>query len=263
MNDDSDTDSSTYESEGYDSDSDSASGFASDSASGFASDSDSDSASDSSAGSVQSYVRSRPQRGARVAFASPDLSLESSATGSEVEVFVPFGARRRPRSRVKSRTRNPPRPSYRPQPSFLEYSETRASDFPRSFLRSSSPSRRWNQLRGPDISVDPTPNARLRPQFTYEGLADDSDAETVHHIIGVRPSRSIDNRGNKEQNWLRRKVFTHQSLFNQDEKASLETYRIVQSQLIPRSEDYLHDRAILTYEGKAASSETEIRWVYV
>ncbi|KAJ5443385.1 Mg2+ transporter protein CorA-like/Zinc transport protein ZntB [Penicillium cf. griseofulvum] len=116
--------------------------------------------------------------------------------------------------------------------------------------------------RASDIPIDLTPNARRGPQYrVYEDLADDSDAETVHHVINVRPYRSIDNCGNKEQNWPGRKAFTHQSSFNQDEKASLETYRIVQSRLIPRSEDYLHDRAILTYEGKTASSETEIRWV--
>ncbi|KAJ5624330.1 Mg2+ transporter protein CorA-like/Zinc transport protein ZntB [Penicillium lagena] len=285
--------------------------------------------------SVHSYVRPRPQRGARVAFAPPDLSSTSSATTSE---FV----RPRPRSpsrpsyRSRLRTRSyetiriparadwddisPPRyksntphaytsngsrastsasaytfNSSRPPtlglssgPDYFErhldeddtspprynsegperyedvyendFDEV-ASDFPESFLR-----RPTHRRRGQDISTFAISNASRRPQYLHrdhDDLADDSDEErfTVHHVINVHPSRSAASHGNEEQKWLGSRVFTHQSSFNHDEKAFLETYHIIQSRLIPRSEDELHDRAILTYEEKAASSKTEIQWV--
>ena len=246
----------------------------------------------STSGSVHSYVRSRPQRSARVAFASPDLSPASSVTTSEAEAFVRHRptspARPRYISRSRSRYQAPESnrtPAWQdfehilPRPYRSEYGNyediyandfdtapTAASDFSSPFLRRSSPNRRRRHTRERDISIDPISNARRWPQYrAYEDLSDDSDDEhvKVHHVINVHPSRSIDNRGNIEQNWLGSRVFTHQSSFNQDEKAFLETYRIVQSRLIPRSEDDLHDRAILTYERNAASSETEIRWVYV
>jgi len=133
-----------------------------------------------------------------------------------------------------------------------------------SDIRHASSTRRRNHSRGRNIPTFAASNASRR-LIRPIGLLDDSDDERikVNHVINVRRSRSVDNCGNKEQKWLGSRVFTHQSSFAQDEKAFLETYRIIQSRLVPRSEDDLHDRAVLTYEEKAESSKTEIRWVYV
>lgn len=145
-------------------------------------------------------------------------------------------------------------------------SDISASEAPVSLNRHSSPSRRQIRPRERDISTFATStNSRAPKQILriYDDFADDSDDERikVHHVINVRLSRSVAQRGDQEQKWLGSRVFTHQSLLNQHEKAFQETYHIVQSRLVPRSEDYVHDRAILMYE-KNATSKAEIRWVY-
>lgn len=138
-------------------------------------------------------------------------------------------------------------------------SDLSASDSSESFRRRSSPIHQRIYSRTRDRSLAANPSARFG-DFIYDS---DDEGLKIHHVINVHPSRSVTNSENQEQKWLGNRVFTHQSSLNQDEKTLPETYRIVQSRLVPRSEDHPHDQAILTYEDKAAADKTEIRWVYV
>lgn len=128
---------------------------------------------------------------------------------------------------------------------------------PVTIHRRPSPISRLSRSRGREITRE-----RLLEKIDYDWNESDDERSKVHHVINIHASRSADT-DEMMKKWLAGRVFTHQSSFNEDEKTLPETYHVVQSRLVPRSEDDPHDRAILTYEEKAASSKTEIRWVYV
>lgn len=112
------------------------------------------------------------------------------------------------------------------------------------------------------VGSQPAPH-KTTSHYNIIDFADDSDDENikVHHIINIRPSHSIYDRGSEWNPKLRSRVFTQQSSFKPEENVSPETYHIVHMQLMPRDDD--HDVAILTYDVEASVPKPETQWMYV
>lgn len=205
-----------------------------------------------------------------------------SQTSDEKEIARPIVIRERERRRPRSR--DYPRRSRRFTRSYPSYTPVYSEDWrppPPRRRRPSPPSPSDSSqfsVHGPPppiftseeaitkVRSHPAPNkatSHLNISKIHDDFADASDDEhiKVHHIINIRPSHSIYDRGSEWNPKLRSRVFTQQSSFKHEECVSTETYRIVHTQLMPRDDD--HDIAILTYDVEASLSKPETQWMYV
>lgn len=230
----------------------------------------------------QNYVYARPlesgypRRNGRIRFQE---STESQ-TSDENETFRPIVIRsrdrRRPRSRdYPRRSRRLPRPYPSHTPFYSEDgrppprrrpSPPSPSDSSQFYFRGPPPPIFTSEEAITRVGSHPAPNkATSHPSIgkIHDNFADASDDEhiKVHHIINIRPSHSICDRGSEWNPKLRSRVFTQQSSFKHEESVSPETYRIVHTQFMPRDDG--HDVAILTYDVEASLSKPETQWMYV
>lgn len=115
-------------------------------------------------------------------------------------------------------------------------------------------------------NAHPVTSSNMPPRKASSGedhgyVTDVSDEETskVHHIVNI--SQTHINYVDDDAGSIRNTFPRYPTFRYQEKERSVERYDIVQTRLVPALEDGMSDVAVLTYDDKAVSRQSEIRWM--